>query len=72
MPPKKKGLMDLTFKQIATATSAGKVDLYGLTDDGRVFLLDGKKGYWVPLVMGTPKAEITVRYSRAGSPPTKA
>jgi hypothetical protein len=40
------------------------VELYGLTDDGKAFFLDEDKGYWVPLMMGTPKAKFQVREVR--------
>ncbi|MGD0264400.1 MAG: hypothetical protein ABSD47_05495 [Candidatus Methylomirabilota bacterium] len=64
MPPKKPELQDLTFKQIATANRGKQVELYGLTDDGKAFFLDEDKGYWVPLMMGTPKAKFQVREVR--------
>lgn len=73
MPPKEQELADLTFKQIATATRGAGVELYGLTDGGKVFLLDEDKGYWVPLVMETPKAKMQqILFHRVGNPPTNA
>jgi hypothetical protein len=49
------------------------VELYGLTDGGKVFLLDEDKGYWVPLVMETPKAKMQqILFHRVGNPPTNA
>ena len=58
MPAKKQQktqqLMELTFKQIATATRGKEVELYGLTENGKVFLLVKNREYWTPCPMGTP------------------
>ncbi len=54
MPAEETTLTDLMFKQISTASRGAGVDLYGLTESGKVFLFDEDKGYWVPIIMGTP------------------
>jgi hypothetical protein len=77
MPAKKQQktqrLMELTFKQIATATRGKEVELYGLTEKGKVFLLVKNRGYWTPCPMGTPiegemRKTIRVKVQRFGKP----
>jgi hypothetical protein len=77
MPAKKQKktqpLMELTFKQIATAPRGKEIELYGLTENGKVFLLAKNRGYWTPCPMGTPiegemRKAIKVKVQRFGKP----
>ncbi len=73
MPAKMQQLMELTFKQIATATLGKEVELYGLTENGKVFLLVKNRGYWTPCPMGAPiegemRKTIRVKVQRFAKP----
>ena len=57
MPKGTRRLEQLTFKMIAGGPNG---NLYGLTNQGKVFAWHQGKRYWVPMGMGTPKPILKV------------
>jgi hypothetical protein len=47
---------ELTFQQISAAGRGEDVEVYGLTAEGKVFLLDKDKACWTPILMRTVRA----------------
>ena len=51
----KREMEGIKFKQIVVGQRGGDDQLYGLTEEGRVFFLH-PDNYWVPMVMEAQKA----------------